>query len=432
MTATFFPIITSDDPPTAPSGWEWRSLGEVAQLRSGHTPSRREEDYWIGGDVLWLSLKDIKGLQGRYVLDTENKPTQKGIDNTSAPILPKGTVAFCRTASVGKVVILGRDMATSQDFANWVCGRELLPEYLYEALRASGGQFNKEKQGSTHKTIYMPTLERFRVLLPPLPEQRRIADILDKADAIGRKRKEAIALTEELLRSVFLEMFGDPVTNPKGWPCRNLGQLADEMRYGTSEKCVPEAGDDALPVLRIPNVVRGRVNWDELKFATLPPQEVERLRLADGDLLFVRSNGNPEYIARCAVYEGTIPALFASYLIRVRVRTREVTPSYVQAVLGTRSFRHVLTRSARTTAGNYNISTEGLRSLLLPVPPLDLQREYGRLRRSTHLHLERLNTAAASAVALFDSLVDGAFRGELTAVNGAGRPKLALFDGKSK
>jgi hypothetical protein len=122
MTATFFPVMTSDETPPPPRGWRWALLGEIARLESGHTPSRREPSYWNEGDVPWLSLKDVRRIAGRYVYSTEDRPTQKGIDNSSARLLPKGTVAFCRTASVGKVAILGRDMATSQDFANWVCG----------------------------------------------------------------------------------------------------------------------------------------------------------------------------------------------------------------------------------------------------------------------------------------------------------------------
>src|SRR5688572_14586246 len=116
--SAFFPVTTADSLPAVPSGWAWRLLRDVARLESGHTPSRREPAYWNAGDVPWLSLKDIRGLTGRYVLETEDMPTQEGIRNSSARVLPRGTVAFCRTASVGKVAILGRDMATSQDFAS--------------------------------------------------------------------------------------------------------------------------------------------------------------------------------------------------------------------------------------------------------------------------------------------------------------------------
>ena len=116
-------------------------------------------------------------------------------------------------------MILGCDMATSQDFVNWVCGPRLLPEYLFYAFCNSESEFDRLQQGTTHKTIYMPIAEQFAVLLPPVPEQHRIAAILDKADVIRHKREEGIRLTEKLLRSTFLEMFGDPAKND-----RSVGQ----------------------------------------------------------------------------------------------------------------------------------------------------------------------------------------------------------------
>jgi type I restriction enzyme S subunit len=198
-----------------PKGWRWVELQDVARLESGHTPSRKVVEYWEGGDVPWLSLKDIRGMTSRYVMDTIDKPTMLGIDNSSARVLPKGTVAFCRTASIGNVAILGQDMATSQDFVDWVCGPELLPEFLYEAFKASG------------PTIYMPTVERFKILLPPLSEQKRIADILDKADTIRRKRQEAVEHYDALLDAAFAYNVGAGATDYKEWNSITLGEIAD-------------------------------------------------------------------------------------------------------------------------------------------------------------------------------------------------------------
>lgn len=401
-------------PKHAPIGWQWVRLTDVARLESGHTPSRNEPSYW-GGKVKWLSLKDIKGLDGKVVFETSDHPTELGIDNSSARVLPKGTVALCRTASVGKSVILGCDMATSQDFVNWVCGPKLMPEYLYYAFRNSEVEFDRLQQGTTHKTIYMPIAEQFALLLPPLSEQHRIITLLDKADAIRRKREEGIQLTGELLRSTFLEIFGDPVANPKGWPILRLEEISSDMTYGTSVKCNGESGGFALPVLRIPNILQGRINWTDLKYASLQPREAEQLLLTPGDLLFVRTNGNPEYIGRCAMFTGETRALFASYLIRVRLKPdAEYRPGFVRFVATMPSYRSLLVAEARTTAGNYNISTQGLRRLKLIAPPLEQQDRFLRFAAQTSEILAKRETAAAEASSLFGSLVQRAFRGELT------------------
>ena len=411
MTVAFFPVLTTDRPPAPPRGWSWRLLREVARLESGHTPSRREPSYWDGGSVPWLSLKDIRGLDGRYVVDTEDMPTQDGIANSSARILPKGTVAFCRTASVGKVAILGRDMATSQDFANWVCGPALVPEYLYEALRASGGQFDKEKQGTTHKTIYMPVLERFRVLLPPLDEQRRIADVLGKADAIRRRRRQTTLLTGELLRAAFLEMFGDPVANPKGWNVKSLSDLCESKRYGTAEKANSERR--GIPVLRMNNLTyAGEIDLSEMKWVELPAHEVAKLDLRDGDVLFNRVNSH-ELVGKTAVWEGKSGFTFAGYLIRLRMREGTATGDYVATAMNLPSTKRRLRAMGKPSINMANISGSDLDRFLLPVPPMAAQREFSVVRRQVMNLRHRYAALSEHGSELFNSLVLRAFSGQV-------------------
>jgi type I restriction enzyme S subunit len=252
------------------------------------------------------------------------------------------------------------------------------------------------------------------VPLPPLPEQKRIAAILDMAAAIRRKRQQAIKLADEFLRSVFLDMFGDPVTNPKGWRIEPFGKHVEELRYGSSVKCYTKKFRDSLPVLRIPNIASAKINFDNLAYAALSAKEISNLRLRQGDLLFVRTNGNPEYIGRCAVFQGSSDMLFASYLIRARLRKEgKLLPEYIQAVISMKSFRKVIIKSAKTTAGNYNINTQGLRSLSLPVAPLNYQSKYVELKKKLERLTAKGNLSDSSGLSLFASLSRRAFRGEL-------------------
>src|SRR5262249_45475655 len=153
--------------------WRWSKLGELARLESGHTPSRSRPDWW-GGNVSWLSLTEIRGLDGRWVEETRLKTNENGIANSAARVLPRGTVCLSRTASVGFVAIMGRPMATSQDFANWVCTDALDPEFLMYALIRSRDFLRSIASGATHKTIYFPTLESFHVLHPDVEQQKDI------------------------------------------------------------------------------------------------------------------------------------------------------------------------------------------------------------------------------------------------------------------
>lgn len=157
----------------APSGWQWRKLTTIARLESGHTPSRSRPDWW-GGEISWVSLTEIRGLDGTWVESTQIRTNEAGIANSSARLLPRGTVCFSRTASVGFVTILAAPMATSQDFANWVCGDDLDPEYLMYALMRARNELRSLATGATHKTIYMPALETFQICAPCRSEQEEI------------------------------------------------------------------------------------------------------------------------------------------------------------------------------------------------------------------------------------------------------------------
>jgi restriction endonuclease S subunit len=209
---TAFPItplsVTADS--ASPDGWTWRSLGALGRLESGHTPSRSRPDWW-GGDIPWIALPDIRALDGRHVFETLERTNPEGIAHSAARVLPAGTVVLSRTASVGFVTIMGRPMATSQDFVNWVCGPDLDPGFLMHLFIRSRERFRSLSAGAVHKTVYFPTAMALRVCVPPFDEQRRIADRLreqlaeiDRAKAALETQQKAVdALPAALLREVF-------------------------------------------------------------------------------------------------------------------------------------------------------------------------------------------------------------------------------------
>lgn len=249
---------------------------------------------------------------------------------------------------------------------------------------------------------------------PPLDEQKRIADVLDKADALRRQRQESLQLTEKFLQSVFLDMFGDPVANPKEWLLLNFGQEMEKISYGTSVKCSEVAQSGGRTVLRIPNVASGRIGWDNLKFATFSPSQWSSLKLVAGDILFVRTNGNPSMVARTAVFDGVRDAAFASYLIRVRLNAgSKLRPEFINFALSMPSWRAQLLKLARTTAGNYNINTQAIKGLKLIAPDMELQNRFCQTVDKQRAFAETLGESLHQSGLFFFSLHQRAFRGEL-------------------
>ena len=195
-----------------PTGWKWTALTDVARLETGHTPSRRHPEYW-GGDIPWVGIKDATANHGRVLNDTLQHTNEVGINNSSARVLPAHTVCLSRTASVGYVVVMGRPMATSQDFVNWVCSAAIDYRFLKYALLAEREAFLRFASGTTHQTIYFPEVKAFHVCLPPPAEQRAIAHILGTLDdkiELNRRMNETLeAMARALFKSWFVDF--DPV-----------------------------------------------------------------------------------------------------------------------------------------------------------------------------------------------------------------------------
>ena len=187
------------DPGSAlPPGWKWGGLLRIAKQETGHTPSRSQPSYWDGG-IPWIGIRDAGAHHGRFIEETAQTISEAGLANSSARMLPAGTVCLSRTASVGYVTIMARSMATSQDFATWTCTEALLPEYLMYALMAEGDDIRKFGMGSTHTTIYFPEIRALHIALPPIEEQREIVALIKAALARAARLEAEAARGRALL-----------------------------------------------------------------------------------------------------------------------------------------------------------------------------------------------------------------------------------------
>jgi len=190
---------------TRGASWREAKLTLVAILGTGHTPSREHPEWWVDCTIPWITTGEVHQMRSdriEYIEATREAISQLGIDNSSAVLHPAGTVVLCRTASAGYSAIMGRDMATSQDFVTWTCGPLLEPRYLLLCLRVMRQDLlGRLAMGSTHKTIYMPDIESLRVLLPPIEEQRRIVDEvwqgLERLNGLVERTTQQIKLLAE-------------------------------------------------------------------------------------------------------------------------------------------------------------------------------------------------------------------------------------------
>lgn len=270
--------------------------------------------------------------------------------------------------------------------------------------------------GANYPAVTDDAVRTSSIPLPPLPQQKHIAAILDKADTIHHKRQESIRLADDFLRSAFRDTFGDPVANSKGWPRRQLGDLLDRIDSGWSPECHSRTAQPGeWSVLKLGAVTTCVYRDEENK--ALPPSEQPRpeLEVKQGDLLFSRKN-TYALVAACALVAHTAGRRMLSDLVfRLRIcENAPLVPEYLWGLLTTESKRNSVQSLAGGSAGSMpNISKAKLRTVMVELPPLARQQSYAALLRGVRGSMARSQAAGKDADVLFQSLSHRAFAGEL-------------------
>jgi len=282
-------------------GWELVHLTSVAKLESGHTPSRRHPEYW-DGDIPWISLHDSAALDVPEIHSTAQTISSLGLENSSARLLPKGTVVFSRTATVGKSTVMGREMATSQDFANYICGKRLHNHYLVHLFRFMAFEWKRLMAGSTHSSIYMPVFQDLQILLPPVAEQEAIAEALSDADVLIESLGQLIAKKRQIKQGAMQELLTGKkrlLGFSREWEVKRLGDLLSRMANGAVYKPTNSFG---LPITRIETISDGTMDY--LRTGTAETSvELENYKLVSGDILFSHIN-SLDHIGKVAQFLG--------------------------------------------------------------------------------------------------------------------------------
>ncbi len=245
--------------------------------------------------------------------------------------------------------------------------------FLYHFLQKELDKIHDTTDVVTVKHLSVKKIQDIKIRLPSLKEQKRIAAILDKADAIRQKREQAIKLADDFLRAKFLEMFGTPANNIHRFPKGTIRDLVDSVNYGTSAKASIDSGE--YPILRMGNITyQGRWDFTDLKYLDLSVKEKDKYLVKEGDLLFNRTNSK-ELVGKTAVYEEDRPMAFAGYLIRVRPNSIG-NNYYISGYLNSIHGKITLMNMCKSIVGMANINAQELQNIEILIPPKHLQDEY--------------------------------------------------------
>ena len=296
-------------------GWEIKKLGEVCDVVGGSTPKTNEESYW-GGEHYWISPAELDG--SKYIYSTSRTITDDGVRSAHLQMLPIGTVLLSSRAPIGKVAITKVPMYCNQGFKNLVCKNEVINEYVYWFLAHSTDYLNSLGTGATFKEISKKVVEQVSIPVPPLPEQEKIVSELDCLSGIIEKKRQQLKELDALAQSIFYEMFGDPVTNEKGWEVVSLSSAVDEkcpISYGIVQPM--DDIEDGVPIVRPVDLVETFVYNKGLKKTSRDISDSYRRTILRGDEILMCVRGTTgvvslatEELSGCNTTRGIVPLFF--------------------------------------------------------------------------------------------------------------------------
>ena len=339
------------------SGWKTAKFKDVSTVVGGSTPKTDIPEYW-GGDNYWVAPAELDG--GKYISSTVKRITDLAVSKTTLALLPCGTVLLSSRAPIGKVAITTVPMYCNQGFKNIVCGPELFNGFVYYFLKHNVTYLQSLGTGATFKEISKKVVENVSISFPPIEEQQRIVAELDLLTGIIEKKNAQLRDLDTLAQSIFYEMFGDPVTNEKGWPTAQLSSVSTLLN-GRAYKQDELLNAGKYRVLRVGNFfTNSNYYYSDL--------ELEDDKYCDnGDLLFAWSASFGAFI-----WSGE-KVIYHYHIWKVLFDNAKLNKEFYRFLLNT------MTSSFLNDVhgiGMVHLTKAGMEQYILPIPPMEKQEDF--------------------------------------------------------
>ncbi|EPL0370383.1 restriction endonuclease subunit S [Klebsiella pneumoniae] len=391
--------------------WQMVKLKDCCEVVGGATPKRNIVSYW-GGDIPWITPKDVSNLSEPYIYEAPEYITKTGYKAAATYMLPVGTILLTSRAPIGNVAIAGIELCTNQGFKSLIPGRNVHNKYLYHCIKKFVPQLELLGNGATFKEVSKKVVENFEIPLPPFEEQKRIADILDKADSLRQKREQAMKLANDFLRTTFLNMFGDPVENPKKLKKAPITELA-EVITGFAFKSNQYISDapESVRLCRGANTLTGYLDWADTKF--WPKNKLEKLDnylIKAGDIILAMdrpwiSSG----LKVCIFPENQRETYLVQRVARLRPRCESYT-NYIYSCIKSPAFEKHCCPTETTVP---HISPVELKNFEVLIPPDELMANFHSIVSIINNSLNKMASGDIDSDALFSKLSQQAFSGHL-------------------
>ena len=378
-------------------------LGDICTVVSGTTPKTSVSEYW-DGDIKWITPAELNE-DSFYLHDSVRHITELGKEKTGLSYMPTGTVILSSRAPIGKTAIAACEMCCNQGFKNLICSDKIFNEYLYFFLSAKTEYLNSLGRGATFKEISKAIVENIMIPLPGIEDQKQIAARFVQVEDLIRLRKEQIQQLDQLVKSRFIELFGDPVENPKGLPVKALKRLSVLITNGNtpkggSENYVP----NGILFIRSQNVWRNRIDLDDVAYIDEKThRSLRKSSLKHKDILITKTgriNTENSSLGRAALYLGEDDSANINghvYLVRL---DGSVVPEYVISILTSEAYRKYIRKVCVGGIDKRQINLDQVEEFPIILPPVKDQTEFAAFVEQT----DKLKLAVTEALAEFETL----------------------------
>lgn len=382
-------------------------LGDVCKIISGSTPKREIAEYW-GGDIQWVTPKEINRLDSPFLWGSAEKITEAGFKSCSTTMLPVGSLLLSSRAPIGLLAINKVPVCTNQGFKSLIPSKEVNVEYLYYVLKANVSSLQARGNGATFKELAKPAVENFEIPLPPLNDQIRIAIVLSKVEGLIALRKKHLQQLDDLLKSLFLKIFGDPVRNEKGWDKPELKAFGKISTGNTPPRNdLTNYDDDFIEWIKTDNIPGSSV------YVTSSTEYLSEIgakksrTVTNGALLVACIAGSLESIGRSAL---TNRKVSFNQQINAIQPGEDINPLYLYGLFKI-SKAYI---QSHATKGMKKILTKGdFEQIKMIKPPLDIQNQFAALVEKIESIKSFYQQSHIDLTALYGALSQKAMKGDL-------------------
>ena len=376
-------------------------LGDICEIVSGSTPKTGIDEYW-DGDIKWITPAELND-DTYIVTDSLRKITDLAVKKTGLSSFPEGTVILSSRAPIGKVAIAGCEMYCNQGFKNLICSEKINNKYLYWFLKGNTAYLNSLGRGATFKEISKGIVSEIEINVPDIETQGEVVAALEKVSKVIVLRKKELSTLDNLIKSRFVEMFGDMVLNPKGWERVMLGTICD-VRDGTHDS--PKYYMEGYHLVTSKNVTGGRIDFTGCSLICKEDYDKinQRSKVDVGDILMpmIGTVGNPVIVDIDAAF-----AIKNVALIKFR-EDAKVINIFVKALLESDYFDTTVLSKVRGGTQKF-ISLGDIRKLELFLPPIGLQNQFAAFVEQVDKSKVAVQKSLDETQLLFDSLMQKYF-----------------------